>query len=82
MAVGICLILQPGLANLAAAAVGGAIVIGLSRAARLHSSLLALLPTVAGFAVSALVFAAAAAGLLDGACERCFRRSRYCCPVP
>jgi uncharacterized membrane protein YjjP (DUF1212 family)/uncharacterized membrane protein YjjB (DUF3815 family) len=67
VAVGICLILQPGVANLAAAALGGAIVIGLSRAAGLHPSLLALLPTVAAFAVSALVFAAAAAGLLDGA---------------
>ena len=67
VAVGICLILQPGLANLGAAAMGGAIVIGLSRVARLHPSLLALLPTVAAFVVSALVFAAAAAGLLDGA---------------
>jgi uncharacterized membrane protein YjjB (DUF3815 family) len=35
--------------------------------AQWHSSLLALLPTMAAFAVSALVFAAAAAGLLDGA---------------
>ena len=67
VAVGICLILQPGVANLAAAALGGAIVIGLSRAAGLHASLMALLPTVAAFAVSALVFAAAAAGLIDGA---------------
>jgi uncharacterized membrane protein YjjP (DUF1212 family)/uncharacterized membrane protein YjjB (DUF3815 family) len=67
VAVGICLILQPGRANLAAAALGGALVIGLSAAARLHPSLLALLPTVAAFAVSAPVFAAAAAGLLDGA---------------
>ncbi len=67
VAVGICLILQPGVPNLGAAAVGGAIVIGLSRAARVHPSLLALLPTVAAFAVSALVFAAADAGLLAGA---------------
>jgi uncharacterized membrane protein YjjP (DUF1212 family)/uncharacterized membrane protein YjjB (DUF3815 family) len=67
VAVGICLILQPGVANLGAAAVGGAVVMGLSRAARWHPSLLALLPTVAAFAVSALVFAAAGAGLLDGA---------------
>ena len=67
VSVGICLILQPGVANLVAAAVGGAIVIGLSRVAHLHPSLLALLPTVAAFAVSAPVFAAAAAGLLDGA---------------
>jgi uncharacterized membrane protein YjjP (DUF1212 family)/uncharacterized membrane protein YjjB (DUF3815 family) len=67
VAVGICLILQPGPANLCAAALGGVIVIGLSRAAGLHPSLLALLPTVAAFAVSVLVFAAAGAGLLDGA---------------
>ena len=67
VAVGICLILQPGVANLAAAALGGAIVTGLSRAAGLHASLTALLPTVAAFAVSAPVFAAADAGLLDGA---------------
>jgi len=67
VAVGICLILQPGVANLCAAALGGVIVIGLSRAAGLHPSLLALLPTVAAFAVSMLVFGAAAAGLLDGA---------------
>jgi len=67
VAVGICLILQPGLANLCAATVGGVVVMGLSRIAQRHPSLLALLPTVAGFAVSALVFAAAGAGLLDGA---------------
>lgn len=67
VAVGICLILQPGAANVAAAALGGAVVIGLSRAAQWHPSLLALLPTVAALAVSAPVFAAAAAGLLDGA---------------
>ena len=67
VAVGICLILQPGRANLAAAAVGGAVVVALSRAARWHPSLTALLPTVAAFAVSAPVFAAAAAGVLDGA---------------
>ena len=67
VAVGICLILQPGLANLGAAAVGGGVVTGLSRAAQRRPSLLALLPTVAAFVVSAPVFAAAAAGLLDGA---------------
>jgi uncharacterized membrane protein YjjP (DUF1212 family)/uncharacterized membrane protein YjjB (DUF3815 family) len=67
VSVGLCLILQPGPANLVAAAVGAVVVIGLSRLARLHPSLLALLPTVAAFAVSAPVFAAAAAGLLEGA---------------
>jgi uncharacterized membrane protein YjjP (DUF1212 family)/uncharacterized membrane protein YjjB (DUF3815 family) len=67
VSVGLCLILQPGPANLVAAAVGAATVIGLSRLARLHPSLHTLLPTVAAFAVSAPIFAAAAAGLLDGA---------------
>ncbi len=67
VAVGICLILQPGVANVGAAAVGGAVVVGLFRIARRHHSLLALLPTAAGFVVSCLVFAAADAGLLDGA---------------
>jgi uncharacterized membrane protein YjjP (DUF1212 family)/uncharacterized membrane protein YjjB (DUF3815 family) len=67
VAVGICLILQPGAANLVAAAVGGAVVVVLSGFARRHPSLLPLLPTVAGFVVSCLVFAAADAGLLDGA---------------
>ena len=67
VSVGLCLILQSGPANLVAAAVGGVIVVGLSRVAQLHPSLLALLPTVAAFAVSAPIFAAAAAGLLDGA---------------
>ena len=67
VAVGICLILQPGLANVGAAALGGVVVIGLSRAALWHPSLLALLPTVAALAVSAPVFAAADAGLLEGA---------------
>jgi hypothetical protein len=47
------------LANLGAAAVGGVVVMGLSRTAQRHPSLLALLPTVAAFAVSALVFVAA-----------------------
>ena len=41
--------------------------VGLSRIAQWHSSLLPLLPTVAAFAVSCLVFAAADAGLLEGA---------------
>ena len=59
VSVGLCLILQPGPANLVAAAAGAAILIGLSRVAQLHPSLLALLPPVAGFAVSALVVAAA-----------------------
>lgn len=67
VAAGICLILQPGLPNLAAAIVGGVIVVGLSQFAGRHPSLLPLLPTVAAFAVACMVFAAADAGLLEGA---------------
>src|SRR3954447_25610152 len=67
VAVGICLILQPALPNVAAALLSGAIVVGLSRLAQRVSSLLPLLPTVAAFVVSCLVFAAADAGLLEGA---------------
>ena len=67
VAVGICLILQPALPNVAAALLSGAIVVGLSRLAQRYSSLLPLLPTVAAFVVSCLVFAAADAGLLEGA---------------
>ncbi len=67
VAAGICLILQPGAANIAAAVLGGAIVVGLSRFAQRHPSLLPLLPTAAAFVVSCLVFAAADAGLLEGA---------------
>jgi uncharacterized membrane protein YjjP (DUF1212 family)/uncharacterized membrane protein YjjB (DUF3815 family) len=67
VAVGICLILQPGVANVVMSAVCGAVVVGLVRVSQLHPTLLALLPTVAGFVVSSLVFAAADAGLLTGA---------------
>jgi uncharacterized membrane protein YjjP (DUF1212 family)/uncharacterized membrane protein YjjB (DUF3815 family) len=66
IAVGICLILQPALPNVAAAALGGAIVVGLSRVAQRRPPLLPLLPTTAAFVVSGLVFAAADAGLLEG----------------
>lgn len=67
VAAGICLILQPGWANLVAALLGGVIVVGMSRIAQRYPSLLPLLPTAAAFAVSCVVFAAADAGLLEGA---------------
>jgi uncharacterized membrane protein YjjP (DUF1212 family) len=64
--VGICLILQPGLMNLLAAAVSSVLVIGLLKVVRRHPSLNALLPTAAGFVVSLAVIAAAEMGWLDG----------------
>lgn len=64
--IGICLILQPGAANVAAAAVGSLAVVGQLRFVRRHPSLLALLPTAAGFAVALLVVGAAELGWLDG----------------
>lgn len=67
VAVGICLILQPGWQNLVAAVIGGVIVVALARFARRHTSVLPLLPTAAAFAVACLVFVAAEAGLLEGA---------------
>ena len=67
MAAGICLILQPGAANIAAAVLGGAIVVGLSRMASATRRCSRCSRRSAAFAVSALVFAAADAGLLDGA---------------
>ncbi len=66
IATGIALILQPGVANVLAAAVGGAVVVTLLRVSQRHDTLAALLPTVAAFLVSCLVFGAAQAGLLDG----------------
>ncbi len=66
LAVGIALILQPGWANVAAAAVGAVIVLALVQLAERFQLVRALLPTLAAFAVSVLVFAAADAGLLEG----------------
>jgi uncharacterized membrane protein YjjP (DUF1212 family) len=66
LAVGIALILQPGWANVAAAAVGALIVFGLVQLAERYEVVKALLPTVAAFIVSLLVFGAAGAGLLEG----------------
>src|SRR6478609_90015 len=66
LAVGIALILQPGWANVAAAAVCALIVLTLVQLAERYEVVKALLPTLAAFAVSLVVFGAANAGLLDG----------------
>jgi uncharacterized membrane protein YjjP (DUF1212 family) len=67
VAVGIALILQPGLPNLAVSAVAAVVVAVLARLARSNQLLATLLPTVAAFAAAAVVFGAADLGLLDGA---------------
>lgn len=66
LAVGIALILQPGWANVAAAAVGAVIVFLLVQLAERSQLVTALLPTLAAFVVSMAVFGAADAGLLEG----------------
>ncbi len=66
LAVGIALILQPGWPNVVAAAVGAVIVFALVQLAERHQVVKALLPTLAAFVVSLVVFGAAGAGLLDG----------------
>lgn len=66
LAVGIALILQPGWANVAAAGVSALIVLTLVQLAERYEVVKALLPTLAAFAVSLLVFGAADAGLLHG----------------
>jgi uncharacterized membrane protein YjjP (DUF1212 family) len=66
LAVGIALILQPGWANVAAAGVGAVIVYGLVQLAGRYQVVTALLPTLAAFLVSLVVFGAANAGLFEG----------------
>ncbi len=66
LSVGIALILQPGWANVAAAAVGALIVLALVQLAERYEVVKTLLPTLAAFAVSLAVFGAANAGLLEG----------------
>jgi uncharacterized membrane protein YjjB (DUF3815 family) len=66
LAVGISLILQPGWANVAAAGIGAAIVHALVRLAEHSQVVRTLLPTLAAFLVSLVVFGAANAGLLEG----------------
>ncbi len=65
--VGIGLILQPGAANVALTAVASVLVLGLARLSARVGALASLLPSVAAFVVAAVVFAAASAGLVDGA---------------
>lgn len=66
LAVGIALILQPGWANVVAAIVGAVLVFGLVQLAERFQLVKALLPTLAAFLVSVIVFGAADAGLLEG----------------
>jgi uncharacterized membrane protein YjjP (DUF1212 family) len=66
IAVGIALILQPGGANVAFAAVGAVVVVALFRLGQRYSLIATLLPTLAAFLLACGVFAAANAELLDG----------------
>lgn len=66
IATGIALILQPGGANVAAAAVGAVVVVALFRLGQRFVLIATLLPTLAAFFVACGVFAAANADLLDG----------------
>ena len=66
VAIGIALILQPGLANVATSAVAAVVVTGIARLAQRNRLLATLLPTVAAFAAACIVFGAADLGWLDG----------------
>lgn len=66
IAVAITMILQPGAANVPAAAVGGLILMGLVAVADRVPPLATLLPTIAAFIVGLGMFLAAGAGLLEG----------------
>lgn len=66
IAVGIALILQPGWRNVLAAGVCSLVVLLLMRLSQRNELLATLLPTVAAFAVSVIIFTAANAQLLDG----------------
>ncbi len=66
IAVGIAMLLQPGWPNIAAAAIGGFVVMLLVKLAGRVRLVATLLPTIAAFVVGAGVFAAAQAGWLDG----------------
>lgn len=66
IAVGICLILQPGAVNTLLALAGGILVLGLTILASRFRLVRTLLPTLAAFGVSLLVFSAASAGWVDG----------------
>lgn len=66
VATGIALTVQPGLTNVALAAVAALLLTAVDALARRSELLTTLLPTVAAFLVACLVFAAANAGVLDG----------------
>lgn len=66
IAVGIAMLLQPGRANVLAAAIGGAVVMLLVKVASRVRLAATLLPTIAAFTVATGMFAAAQAGWLDG----------------
>ena len=66
IATGIALILQPGRADVATAALASLVVVALFRAAQRFTLLATLLPVVAAFLVACLVFAAADLGLVEG----------------
>ncbi|TWS20738.1 threonine/serine exporter family protein [Tsukamurella asaccharolytica] len=66
IAVGIAMLLQPGWPNIAAAAIGGIVVMLLVKLAGRVRFAATLLPTIAAFTVGTGVFAAAQAGWLDG----------------
>ena len=66
IAVGIAFILQPGWANAALTAGCSLVVYGLMALVNRARRLAGLLPTAAAFAVTAIVFAAADAGWIDG----------------
>jgi uncharacterized membrane protein YjjP (DUF1212 family) len=66
IATGIALILQPGGANVAFAAVGAVVVVALFRLGQRFGLIATLLPTLAAFLLACGVFAATNADLLDG----------------
>jgi uncharacterized membrane protein YjjP (DUF1212 family)/uncharacterized membrane protein YjjB (DUF3815 family) len=65
--VGIGLILQPGAANVVLTTLASVLVLGLARLSARIRALASLLPSVAAFVVAGVVFAAASAGMVDGA---------------
>ena len=65
--IGIGLILQPGIANVALTAGASLLVLGLARLSARFHALATLLPSVAAFGVACLVLGAASAGLIEGA---------------
>lgn len=65
--VGLCVLLQPALPNIAAAAAGSLIVAGLTTVARHWAGFRPLLPLTAAFIVSFVMLLAVQASILDGA---------------